>query len=655
MAVSPRVLAGVVLTVGAAAVYSNSFHVPFVFDDWGAVVRNPTLHSLWPPWGVLRPPAGGFTTTGRPLLNLSLALNYAAGGLVPLGYHLVNLALHVLAALTLLGWLRRTFSTDPRAVPMAFAAALVWALHPLQTEAVTYISQRAESQMALCYLLTVYWFRVGCDRGQSRWLMLSALACLCGMATKEVMASAPVIVLCYDRTFVAGSFAAAWRQRRSYYLGLAATWLVLAGEIAAGQSRGGTIGFGLGISWVNYLVVQCCAVTHYLRLALWPRPLVFDYGLAPAFHPLAFAVLAALLVVSLAGAALWAFARGRAAGFWGLWFFAILAPTSLVPGNRQTWAEHRMYLALVPLAVLFGWLLMRRRQAWTWPAVGIVGVALGAATFARNRDYRSNRSLWTDTAAKRPENAFAQYNLGEDLLRTGEYPAAEAALRRAIALNSGYAEAHNNLGTVFAQTGRAVAAQAEFVLAARLKPGDAEIRNNAANALLAEGKWDPAEAEYRAAIADDPAFATPHNGLAQVQLRRKNLTGAVDEYRAALRLDPDQASVRGSLGAVLLQIGQPEAALREFAEAARQSPGNAAVHFNYGNALAQQRRFGEAEAQYRAALAIEPGNALVHFNYGTALVLSGQMAEARAQYQEALRLKPDFEKARDRLRLLQFK
>lgn len=650
---SSVLLAGAALAVAVAAAYAGSLHGPLVFDDFGAILRNPTLRSIWPIWRPLSPPPGGFTVTARPLLNLSLALNYARGGAAPFGYHLANLAIHLLATLTLFGLARRTLAPRlaGRALPVAFAAALFWSLHPLQTESVAYISQRAESLMGLFYLLTLYCFRRGCDGNSPAWLVTSVVCCLAGMATKEDMVSAPLIVFLYDATFVAHGFAAAGR-RRLYYLGLAATWIPLAMEIAAGRSRGGTIGFGLGISWPRYVFAQGSALIHYLRLAVWPAPLVFDYGIAQPFHPAALAWIAAGLAAGLALAAVWAACRRLPLGFLGAGFFAILAPTSLVPGNRQTWAEHRMYLALAPLAILAAWAILRRRHAWNWAVTAVAAAALGAATIARNRDYRSEVALWAKTAGLRPENVFAQYNWGEALLRQGRYSEAEAALRRAIALKPGYAEAHNNLGNVLVRTGRIRAAEAEFETAARLKPGDAEIRNNLGDVLLVENQLDRSESEFRAASAADPTFAAPHIGLAELLARRGDLWDAADEYEAAARLDPADPSVHSRLGGVWLALGRSDEALREFAACVRLAPGDGKARFNYGNALAQAGRLGEALAQFDAAARLSPDDPLIHYNYGTALLLSGRAAAARAEYEEAVRLQPGFEKARERLRMM---
>lgn len=222
-------LAGGVLALAALAVYANSLACPFVFDDQPTIVSNPSIRHLWPLRDVLWPPASGGGAAGRPLLNLALALNYAAGGLDVRGYHAVDVLLHALVALVLFGVVRRTLefgscrsllagesAGESRASSLlhseallpAFTAALLWAVHPLLTESVVLAVNRAELLAALFYLLTLYGFirGVASRTTSGRWLAVSVGACLLGMASKEWMVSAPLLVLLYDRTFVAGSF-----------------------------------------------------------------------------------------------------------------------------------------------------------------------------------------------------------------------------------------------------------------------------------------------------------------------------------------------------------------------------------------------------------------------------------------------------------------
>jgi hypothetical protein len=216
--------AGASIVLAAVVVYGNSLSGSFVFDDVPSIAANPTIRALWPLTGPLSPPvAGGVTVGGRPLLNLSFALNYALGGMAVGGYHAINLVLHALAGLVLFGLARRTllqaglgvrFAKD--STSLATALALLWTVHPLQTESVTYTVQRAEALCGLLYLLTLYAFVRGTTTSANPWLWLSVATCFLGMASKEVMVSAPLMVLLYDRTFVAGSWGEAWRRRWRY-------------------------------------------------------------------------------------------------------------------------------------------------------------------------------------------------------------------------------------------------------------------------------------------------------------------------------------------------------------------------------------------------------------------------------------------------------
>lgn len=215
----------------------TSLSGPFVFDDTASIVENPTIRHLWPIGPVLTPPyVAAETVGGRPVLNLSFAINYLFGGASPLGYHALKGVVHALAGLILFGVLRRTLELPamrsvaeklaPESILFALATALLWAVHSLQTESVTYAAQRAESLMGLLYLLTLYCFiryagggidrdskGPGVSRAGSRvWAALAVAACLLGMGTKEVMVSAPAIVFLYDRIFVSGRFREAWRR-----------------------------------------------------------------------------------------------------------------------------------------------------------------------------------------------------------------------------------------------------------------------------------------------------------------------------------------------------------------------------------------------------------------------------------------------------------
>ena len=243
-----------IITFGVLLAYANSLNGPFVFDDTKGIVNNETIRSLWPLSKVLNPPMLATGAGGRPIVNLSLAINYAIGGLDVRGYHIANMLIHALAALVLFGLIRRTLLLSSLRQKfgaasqwLAISVALLWALHPLLTESVTGIIQRTESLGGLFYLLTLYAFVRSTEGGESRrWQIVCVGSSLIGMATKEIMATVPVIALLYDRTFIAGTFKAAWQAHGD---------LGTAGLLGDHQSEP----WGDGGLWVGDEFVGLCA------------------------------------------------------------------------------------------------------------------------------------------------------------------------------------------------------------------------------------------------------------------------------------------------------------------------------------------------------------------------------------------------------------
>lgn len=678
-------LAATAIIAAGVLAYLNSFAVPFLFDDAPSIADNPAIRHLWPLWDTLFPPAqhGGLTTSGRPLVNLSLAINYAISGQGVWSYHVLNLMIHLGAGLALLGLVRRTLllpalraKWDAAALPCAVAAAALWTLHPLQTESVTYIVQRAEALMGLFYLLTLYFFARAADSpAPGRWLVASAAACLPGMASKEVMASAPLMVWLYDRTFVAGGFRAALKARRNYYLTLAGTWVLLGALVlSTGGDRGGTVGFDLGIPWLGYALTQFQALAHYLRLSVWPHPLIFDYGIFYVAHlseTLPYSLLVAPLLVGTV-VALW---RRPAVGFLGVWFFALLAPTSLVPSSVQMIVEHRMYLSLAAVMValaLGAYRLLGRRGAVVCLLLAAAG---GVLTARRNNDYQTELGLWADTVAKRPQSLFARQNYGVALLAAGRNEEAIRQHEAAVRLKPDDATLHYNLGLALFQLGRVEAAIAEYKAALRLKPDDADIHNNLGVALVQHGepalalghyalaarlkpdnpqfhynhglclstlgRTAEAIAAYETALRLKPDAADTHNNLGTALAESGRLEAAIGHYNEALRLKPGDIDTRKNLGNALLMAGRADEAAVQFHAVLERQPGDAEGHFGLGNVLAQQGRSAEAVAQYEAALQTAPNNADTHFKLGNALVQLDRDAEAVPHYEAALRLGPD--------------
>jgi hypothetical protein len=345
----------ILIVLVALLAYANSFSTAFVLDDMGNVENSysirsfmPTRTSLFgPPWR---------TFTGRPIVFWSFALNYRLNGLDVEGYHAFNVAVHILAALALWGVLRRTFRLSALqsefagvADTLATAITILWVVHPLTTAAVTYISQRAESLMAVTYFLTIYCFLRGIESGRSgRWYVVAVICCLLGVGCKEPIVTAPLFVLLYDRTLVAGSFAAALKQRRWLYAGLFGTWIPM-GIVHAFHPHGTDAAFGYAefTVWDN-LRTQSRAIVQYLRLCFWPDQLILYYGRANKdisvpgnfwqYAP------SGCIVLLLLGLSVWAVWKKLPMGLAGAWFFLILGPSSsVIVMPTEVIAEYRMY------------------------------------------------------------------------------------------------------------------------------------------------------------------------------------------------------------------------------------------------------------------------------------------------------------------------
>ena len=580
------------LVAAALLAYSDSFRGPFIYDDQPSILTNPSIRHLWPLWKTLSPPhEGGITVEARPVLNLSLAVNYAFGGTNVVGYHVFNLVIHILVGLTLYGILGRTLRLrrlndryGTGADGLAFAATLLWLVHPLQTEAVTYVIQRAESLMGLFYLLTLYCFIRGVESPAHprAWAFLCVAACALGMATKEVMASAPLVVLLYDRAFISGSFSEVWRRRRALYLALGSTWvllgyLIIAWHFRSAVSNARTSGF----QWWQYLLTEPGAILHYLRLSVWPSPLCFDYYGWPIAKTWKSVWPQILVLLILLAAITFGLRRNSVWGFLGAAFFLILIPSSSVVPVDYPVYEHRMYLSLaaVLLLIVLGIFFLLRQ--YTPVVVAVLAISLGILTWRRNLDYRSDLAIWQDTVNKRPANP----------------------------------RAHTNLGLAMADVGQIHDAIAQYYQALRLQPNSATARYNLELALARVSRVDE----------------------------------SIAHYEQALRIKPDSAEAHDGLGLALAQSGKTAAAIDHFEQAIRLNPQDARVYNNLAVALIQSGRTQEAIESWRHALQLQPDDAETQFNLGNALLSVGQTREAIEHWQKAVNLKPDFAVAKESL------
>jgi len=575
----------VLLILAGVAVYADALTDPFILDDVPRIVENPSIQSV-----------GDSLHGHQPITQLSLALNYAMGGLGATGYHVVNVVIHVLAALTLFGLLRRTLTTDRLAEAygrgatwIAFCVALLWMIHPLATESVTYVSQRSESLMGLFYLLTLYCLIRGAtgSRGVC-WLIAAVVCCGLGMGSKAVMVSAPIVAMAFDRIFLAESTAQMLKRRFWVHLLLVATWFIPVGTGVVKEvldpNHVAEVGFGVrGITPVEYAMTQPGVVLQYLKLSIWPKALCVNYHWTPVrtlfeSGAIGIVIVAVLLVWTLV--ALW---RRPAHAFLGVWFFLVLAPTSSFIPMSEPLAEHRMYLPLV--AVVLAVVLAARgllldvfgaesvaRRGITAVLMLLVATPLAYATVRRNQDYRSEDVMWQDVVAKRPNNPAAYLALGKAAIERNALDEAEAVIRHAMALGDVGADAHFLLGVCLAKKNMPQEALDELSIAAELGRDDVALHTYMGRTAAKLSLYDQAIEHYEKAMQRQPDVVTTMMGYANALFMAGRAEEAIALYERVLAINPQHFDALKSYSMALAKVERFEDALEAADKALKIDP-----------------------------------------------------------------------------------
>ncbi|MBX3028375.1 hypothetical protein KF840_26075 [bacterium] len=470
------------IAAAAALAYAPSFSVPFQFDDYARIIDNEPLRS-----GQWRA-ALDWLGAARVLPSLTIVANYVGGGERVLGYHLVNFALHLLATLGVFVLARqlcrgprlRDSAAARRPLVVAGVAALIMACHPLQTQAVTYIIQRAAVMSALFYVWAVACYvrgrlvQIGATGGRSLpWFIATAVLWGCALLSKENAASLPLALLLAELVVIGGR-----PSLRSLALGGAvavlllliplawkiATWQPLAGQpvpatwlgeaLAAILDQGSDTGTAPPSA---YLLTQLTVIPGYLRLVVLPWGLNLDHDVPLATGWTSSAMAGLALLAALFAIGLLAARRAPLIGFGILWIFIALSVESSVLPIIDVMMEHRMYLAMPGVGLIAGAAFAGWSVRWprvTRAAVGGIAIALVSLTFARNLVWQSPLSLWLDAAEKSPRKGRVLVNYGVSLHGAGQLMAAARQYCRAMALDPGLTLAGENLELALAQQGK---------------------------------------------------------------------------------------------------------------------------------------------------------------------------------------------------------
>jgi Flp pilus assembly protein TadD len=615
----------VIIVVLGALLYANSLQVPFYLDDYREIVYSPLIKDFSYFTSYLS--SGGIgSLISRSFGYLTFALNYQIGGLNVVGYHLVNIGIHLLSALLVYRIVSLTLITPyfvdgrdnkaavNRAGFIAFLAALLFVAHPLQTQAVTYIIQRFASLVALLYLLSLSCYIkariIKNEPGKLHfacvaWFAAALVSGLLALMTKQNAFTLPLVVILYEMMFFPDSIK---KKTRTLSILLAAA---VAGVTIVVAASGKPISVLLAvldrattvepdISRLDYLTTQIRVLVTYLRLLIFPvgQQLDYDYKIYTSFLNTDVLMSGALLFTLFLVAVYCLLLSRRKDGRFGdqaslfrviafgiFWFFiTMLIESSVIPITDVIF-EHRMYLPSVGIfmAVAASVSLFSGTGALVpgWPRPFVLGgtsavlLILGLTTIARNQVWRDEVSFWEDNASKSPLNGRVLNNLAAARVKRGDLPGAEQAYLRAIELKTYQAETYVNLGVIYIEWGRLDKALELFREALSIKPDLAEAHNNIGQIYAIQNKNDDALQEFLQVVKLKPTQALAYNNIGNMYLRQKKYPEAIEFYGKALDLDPDYVDAYVNRGQLLLATGRRSEAITDYRRALKIDPTNA--------------------------------------------------------------------------------
>jgi len=623
-------------------IYSNTVKSPFYFDDVPNIRRNPNIRLTRLTFKDIRKAAFESPCPNRPIANVSFALNYYVHKYNVVGYHVTNIIIHILTGIFLYLLLKTTLCISTKKwdqslnppIPqslnppiISFFSALLWLVHPIHTQSVTYVVQRMNSMAAMFYVLSFLLYVRGrlVTENQKSWPWLAgcALAGMLALGSKEIAATLPFFILLYEWYFFQ-NLSTAWLKRHLPYIIGALILLGVLTFVYFGTNplQGLLSGYRhRGFTLTERALTQFRVVVYYIVLLVYPHPsrlnLDHDFPLSHSLIDPITTLLSMGAIIGAVGLAIYIAKKEPLLSFCMLWFLGNLAIESSVIGLEIIF-EHRTYLPsmfLLTGIVVLACRLVKRK----WPIVAILSpcvILLCLGTYERNNIWSDPLNFSEDSAQKAPDKARPQNTAGAVLLGEGKYSEAIAHFRKALQIDPHFAPAYNNLGLALAQEGKVDEAIFHYTRALQLRPGD----------------------------------ATAHYGLGIVFSQKGELNKALEHFSEAVRIDPDHGKAHNRLGHALAERGELAKAIAHFSEAVRIQPDSENAHYNLAVALAGRGKADEAISHYRKALKLDPEYAEAHNNLGISLAGQGKLEEAIAHFSEAVRIRPDFSEAKNNLR-----
>jgi len=647
----------ILLVIAAIVIYADSSRAPFQFDDIGYITKDSAVHMVDFNLESLKKAALEGRPANRPLPNISFAMNYYFGRLSPAGYHWVNIIIHSLCAIILFFFCRDTLALysrggeskhlnpgkvsvldlDDKTVSLiAFFAAMLWVVHPVNSSAVVYIVQRMTSMAAMFYMLSMLLYIKGRLSQQTfgalsrHSIILFTGAIVSGifaLASKQNTATLPIFILLYEWIFFQNFKPVQLKHIKrigllAIIVFLAAGLYYLGGDPLERLFNGyAHRNFSLG----QRVLTELRVIVYYISLCVFPgsKRLVLDhdYPLSQSLISPVSTIFSLTAIVMLIAVALYHPKNRTMLFFATFWFFGtLMIESSIVP--IEIIYEHRNYLPFMMPCLLVAFYAYRLLYGYKLFFIGILVVAsavLGFEAYQRNAVWQDPVVFAWDGVDKAPNKFRPRYNLGLNLKDQGRMEEAKTALQKALTMKPNKpqptekkAVAYNTLGYVLMENNEPEKAIESYSMAIELKP------------------------DYRFAIIN----------LAKVMLKQKKPLAAINHLESVLSKHPADAEINLTLGDAYTQINKLSKAAYHFKRALSSAPNHVKAHNSLGSVLAQQGQLDKAIAHFRQAIRIDPQFANAYSNLGNALAKSGRLKEAITSYEKALAINPDYQTAR---------
>jgi tetratricopeptide (TPR) repeat protein len=654
------------IVVLASGAYYNSFSVPFVFDDGSNIVHNRGVHlsSLRMEDGDLVRLSSSISKNGRAISQLSYAINYYFGELNVFGYHLMNLIIHILCAWTIFKFTLMTLTLPSMrdqygswAKEIAAACALIFTVHPINTQAVTYIVQRATSLAALFSLLCIICYAKGrLSEGLSRWqYYLVAFICfLIAFSSKQNTVVLPILVFLYEFFFFQ-KVDLNWLKKKWPYISGIVLVLFL---ILLIYTKFNPIGWfeehyqHRNFTLVQRVMTEWRVIVYYFTLLFLPLPsrlnLDYDFPLSFSLINPPSTILSLFFILGLLAVAVYIAKKQPLISFFIIWFFTNLVVESTIIALDLVY-EHRLYLPGIGMFIIVVWgmeraihhLVPRMRNPLKIGLLAVLCITFSVMTYQRNIVWQSVVSVLEDVVKKAPNNARQHVNLGVAYSDLGMLDKALEQYLVGIKLDPNYPEAYNNLGNAYNRKGIYDKAVNEYLQAIRMRPDYKEAHNNLGSAYCNMRQYDKAIEEHLTALKINPECEKSHNNLGVAYSFKGMYDKAITEYQRSLEIDPTFTKARSNLGLAYSFKGMYDEAIEEFKKVLRINPNDAATNYNLGNIYNEQGKYDLAVKAFSNVVALTPNHAEAHNNLGLAYKNLRDFPKAEQEFKTAIQLRPD--------------